>query len=162
MRGGVVEWMKPGTTGLQDANFAALQAFVNNRDVACTWCGYNLRGLKSGSCPECGRRIILQLFVDPPKPSAMIAGLIALSAGLGINGLGLLAAANYRPPSPDPVMDSEFNWLMLGGLFFLLATISWICCWRALLRKPWLSWLLALVAWMATVGEVSTLLNAGR
>jgi hypothetical protein len=36
----------------QDHN--ALQTFLTGRDVPCPKCGYNLKGLDIGTCPECG------------------------------------------------------------------------------------------------------------
>ncbi len=34
-----------------------LQALLKDRDCACPHCGYNLRGLTSDNCPECGKTI---------------------------------------------------------------------------------------------------------
>lgn len=39
-----------------------LAAYLADRDVACPGCGYNLRGLKSRECPECGRDIAVDLW----------------------------------------------------------------------------------------------------
>ena len=39
-------------------------AFLAERDVACPGCGYNLRGVSAGRCPECARE--LALMVEQP------------------------------------------------------------------------------------------------
>src|ERR1051326_1221584 len=43
----------------------ALVGFLASRDVACPKCGYNLRGVESARCPECGER--LELGLAPAK-----------------------------------------------------------------------------------------------
>lgn len=39
----------------------ALRSFLAERDAACPSCGYNLWGLQSDQCPECGREMKLEL-----------------------------------------------------------------------------------------------------
>lgn len=39
----------------------ALLVFLASRDVPCPHCHYNLRGVSTSACPECGRAIELQL-----------------------------------------------------------------------------------------------------
>lgn len=38
-----------------------MQAYLADRDAPCPVCGYNMRGLATSTCPECGRRIELRL-----------------------------------------------------------------------------------------------------
>lgn len=38
-----------------------LRVFLTDRDVPCPVCRYNLRGLGSTTCPECGVRLDLRV-----------------------------------------------------------------------------------------------------
>jgi DNA-directed RNA polymerase subunit RPC12/RpoP len=64
-----------------------LIAFLAGRDVMCPQCSYNLRDLRAARCPECGEQLVLRVNLAEPKQRLLIAGLIALSAGAGLNGL---------------------------------------------------------------------------
>src|SRR5437016_1347309 len=67
-----------------------LQTFLADRDVPCPQCGYNLRDLRGSRCPECGEDLVLRVTVAEPRQAALIAGLVGLSAGAGLNGLLLV------------------------------------------------------------------------
>lgn len=43
---------------------SVLRAFLADRDVPCPHCGYNLRGLQAGVCPECKHDLQLRLDGD--------------------------------------------------------------------------------------------------
>jgi len=74
--------------GGDDANL--LRQYLGSRDVPCPHCQYNLRNLTNDVCPECGEQITLRLQALDPRQAAAIAGLVALSAGAGLNGLLLI------------------------------------------------------------------------
>jgi hypothetical protein len=59
-----------------------VRAVLARHDVPCPACGYNLRGLSAGSCPECHRPITLHLAgADPLRPLVWVIRLaIATSA----------------------------------------------------------------------------------
>lgn len=59
---------------------AALAAFLAQRDITCPNCHYNLRGLQSDQCPECGLGLALQVDLVEPKMAGFIVGLIGLTA----------------------------------------------------------------------------------
>jgi hypothetical protein len=44
-----------------------VRSYVAERDVPCYGCGYNLRGLAGPTCPECGRTLLLQELMGPPR-----------------------------------------------------------------------------------------------
>src|ERR1700722_15423623 len=69
---------------------ALLLNFLAGRDVPCPQCEYNLRDLKVRRCPECGEDLVLRVNLAEPKLRIMIAGLIPLSAGAGLNALLLV------------------------------------------------------------------------
>jgi hypothetical protein len=73
-------------TAADDA--AALVAFVRERDVECPLCRYNLRGLMTPRCPECGRELRLSIGLVEPRQGAWLLCQIATAA---IGGIGLLA-----------------------------------------------------------------------
>jgi len=58
---------------------AALHAFLATREVGCPNCNYNLRGVSTPSCPECGLLLRLTVNLVEPKMWAYIAGIVCLS-----------------------------------------------------------------------------------
>lgn len=69
-----------------------LKEYLAARDVACPGCGYNLRGLTTGRCPECAEHLELRVASHDPRPGAFIAGIVALASGAGFSGLLLVYA----------------------------------------------------------------------
>ena len=65
---------------------AFLITWLRDRDAACPLCGYNLRGLTSPRCPECGEAVELSVSLVEPYHKAWIATLVAilLPAGVGM------------------------------------------------------------------------------
>lgn len=41
-----------------------LRRYLAEHDVPCASCGYNLRGLEAGVCPECGDEVALRAYPD--------------------------------------------------------------------------------------------------
>src|SRR5918993_2064731 len=67
----------------------ALVEFLRHRDFGCPLCAYNLRGLTSMRCPECGRELRLSVGLAEPFMRAWV--LLAVAAfGGGGTGLFLL------------------------------------------------------------------------
>lgn len=62
----------------RDAQF--LREYLAGRDVSCA-CGYNLRDLQSGLCPECGRALKLHLG-SPQSISGWTIIIAGVSGGL--------------------------------------------------------------------------------
>ncbi len=62
-----------------------LTQFLADRDVTCARCGYNLHGVASSACPECGDD--LQLGLVYPGIAAYITTLVVISASFGGNAL---------------------------------------------------------------------------
>lgn len=48
-----------------------LQRYLADNDVTCDGCGYNLRGVTTVACPECGRIIASPSDVDPAATLAL-------------------------------------------------------------------------------------------
>lgn len=58
-----------------------LCTFLSQSDVPCPSCGYNLRGLRSGICPECSQALVLRVGLSEPRMRLYIAGMVGLAAG---------------------------------------------------------------------------------
>lgn len=65
-----------------------LPEFLAERDEPCPHCGYNLRGVRAGSCPECGKAIRLGL-IGPGRFAgyglAIVLGLLWVLLASGMN-----------------------------------------------------------------------------
>jgi hypothetical protein len=57
--------------------------YLQGRDVACPGCGYNLRGLSSGTCPECNQALTLTVTLADGHVGQLIAAMVGLSVGAG-------------------------------------------------------------------------------
>src|SRR5438045_2504229 len=126
--------MRPMTTAdvegfsLDDA--ALLRQFLSERDVPCPRCGYNLRNLGGNRCPECGDALALRVNLSEPRLGPLIAGLVSLSAGAGLNGLlllyGLMVVAFQHRGSG---LDSFFICNGVGFAVEGLALAAWLTRW---------------------------------
>lgn len=67
-----------------------MRRFLAGRDAPCPQCQYNLRDLDGSRCPECGEELALRVNLVDPKQRLLMAGLVGLSAGAGLNGLLLI------------------------------------------------------------------------
>ncbi len=69
-----------------------LQGYLAERDVPCPGCGYNLRGLPEGTCPECRQELKLTVGLVESRIGALVACLGPLFAGAGAAGALLVVA----------------------------------------------------------------------
>lgn len=58
-----------------------LVEYLHDRNVPCPSCGYSLRGLKTGRCPECNQGLELGVVLCEVKWGAFIAGIAGCCAG---------------------------------------------------------------------------------
>jgi hypothetical protein len=93
-----------------------LAEFLRERDAACPLCAYNLRGLASERCPECGREVRLSVGLADPYVRAWVAALASVGAGAGI-GI-LMAVILLRQGWPPSQL-----WLLHASLVYFLACI---------------------------------------
>jgi len=93
-------------------NAQALREFLATRDAECPSCGYNLRGLVGGMCPECNQEIAL---VDP-RVGLFLVGVVGWALGAGFSALalvyGLTLFIRFGNLSPGEL----FLILLLGAL----------------------------------------------
>lgn len=94
-------------------SLSPLRAFLAENDVPCPACGYNLRGARVETCPECGRALEVTVTTPglpavPPRLALLaavgVAGWILLGASLMLNWLVLFAG---NPPTKGL---TAFHW----------------------------------------------------
>lgn len=68
-----------------------LRNYLQDRDIECPRCGYNLRSLTGVQCPECGTRLVLAVREAEPRMGAWIAltVMVCLNAGVGLLIVGV-------------------------------------------------------------------------
>ena len=79
------------TTETAASDEAALLEYLRGRDAACPLCNYNLRGLTSSRCPECGHELRLSVGLVEPRIGAWVTCLVGVTAAAG---MGVLTAIN--------------------------------------------------------------------
>ena len=125
--------------------------FLEKRELPCPRCGYNLRGLTSSRCPECGDELALQVGLVEPRMGAYITLLAACCVGLGgsalFTGIALLNA-------PSSFWFKASAILMLVQLVLTAAALPLILLLRRWIRRARLSvqWFAALTAVLLVVG----------
>jgi len=67
-----------------------LSTLLGGSDVSCPVCAYNLRGLNSTTCPECGASLQLQVGSSDLKLGPWLVALLGLALPLGFVGLSTL------------------------------------------------------------------------
>ena len=134
-----------------------LREFLSGRDVPCPGCGYNLRDLPGGRCPECGQELVLGVRLAEPKLAALLTGLIGLSAGAGLNGLLVIyffivaIVRNNRYGG-----YATFLWVNSIGLVVMAAALAaWLRSWRRIrTARPHRRWLLAAGCWALALTDI--------
>jgi hypothetical protein len=144
--------VEPGPTATEAA---LLASFLTGRDVPCPQCEYNLRDLSGHRCPECGEELALRVGVVEPRLAAPITGLIALSAGAGLNALLLLygLAMIWKRPGVSG-LAIFFRCNIIGLVAQGVALFVWLRYWRRIRQRP------AAQRWLLVCGCVAlTLAN---
>src|SRR5687767_11236368 len=101
---------------------AALLGYLRDRDVACPLCTYNLRGLTTCRCPECGRELPLSVGLVEPRIGAWVTCLVAITAA---GGLGLMAILSIVNHGWDVLFTTEGLGQTIAIIYFL-ATVPMV------------------------------------
>ena len=69
-----------------------LTSYLAQCDAPCPGCGYDLRGVEGGVCPECGAALRLALAGEARSRGGYVAGIVvsAMALGLYTTMLGML------------------------------------------------------------------------
>jgi hypothetical protein len=91
-----------GGTAETEGQATFLLAWLRDRDVPCPLCAYNLRGLTSPRCPECGHELRLTVALTEPYLKAWLTMAVALllPAGLGLLWI-VIVPAHGLPGGPQ-------------------------------------------------------------
>ena len=104
--------MRAETRPTVELDRQALVEFLRDRDISCPLCRYNLRGLLSPRCPECGRDLELRVGLSEPRQGAWLSAQIATTAAAGIGLMIAIVVCFQGWPSGDPHQRLlNFGWL---------------------------------------------------
>jgi hypothetical protein len=105
----------------------ALADYLRERDVACPLCRYNLRGLETQRCPECGRELCLSVGLAEPRLAAWIVAAAAslLPAGVGVLLVFALIASGWDSVSDVPPMLFASMMLFFAFIPISAALLLW-------------------------------------
>jgi len=145
----------------------ALRLYLSRRDVPCPACGYNLRGLASGRCAECGAP--LELHVGSAKarlawwavPFAAVAGVFTFALTMSVSGAAGALDSQFWAASDWNALLAFAAWTVVSG-----AWLAWVIARRhAVATRPraerWLRGLATTVfALIAQTGAI-TLIAGG-
>jgi hypothetical protein len=106
-----------------EVELAFLREYLSARSIACPMCTYELRGLTSDRCPECGERLVLQVGAAEPRLGSWVAGLIGIAGGAGFHavlfGWAIIARMSTRwgPPLGEVIVIAALASVQALGVF---------------------------------------------
>ena len=113
---------------------AFLVTYLQERDEPCPRCRYNLRGLRSGVCPECGMGLRLGVAAREPY---LWPWLIALLAAAGTSAIGLLFVVLVIVKGlPTAPIDRGLRGVIYTYIAVLWAPVPLIAGRRSFLKRP--------------------------
>ncbi|MBL8963270.1 MAG: hypothetical protein JNK70_04290 [Phycisphaerae bacterium] len=120
-----------------------LGEFLCGRDVGCPVCGYNLRDVGAGVCPECGME--LTLHVHPIRAGSATSAAGMFGVVLGIVGALLVLVLGIG-------FSRGLAVLATGG-FLVAAGVVQLCVWERYHRRvrtgrPDLVWVYVASGWV--------------
>ena len=116
--------------------------YVRDRDAACPLCGYNVRGLNTNRCPECGRELRLTLGLVEVNQAAWVTLVVVLcaSGGFGLFCILMVLKQGWPWNDQDRLLNLTFLFHMIVPPF-AVAAVLWR---RRFLRLTrWAQWAVA-------------------
>ena len=118
--------------------------YLARRAALCPACGYNLRGGRSPTCPECGRVTSLselRQHADPTEEQWHMSGAWALSAaalfalipGATLTILGAASLLGHRMTAISTPNEATFA--VLFGLALTMVPVTLLWLWRRWARR---------------------------
>ena len=107
-----------------------LRAYLGGRTIGCPRCDYNLRGISTDRCPECGCVLELQLASAGVPLGWWLAGLLSVALPLGF-AFTFACAAMFGAWRSR--FWSERDWWLLAALVTL--TLFYSICLAAIIRR---------------------------
>ncbi len=106
---------------------AILILYIRERGGDCPSCDYDLAGLSTSTCPECGERLVLRVGLAEPRLACFITGLVGFGTGLGFCTIlffyfiwMVVSARSFSPNLTDCVP------LLMGTLVLGVLLAGWI------------------------------------
>jgi hypothetical protein len=97
--------------------------WLKDRDAACPLCGYNIRGLISPRCPECGQALRLSVSLAEPYLKAWIALIAALLPTAGVGAI-VIFGFFYSIVEEGVSISMMFGGMRLGEGFLILFVVG--------------------------------------
>lgn len=105
----------------READESVLQQFLAQRDLPCPVCKYNLRGLSSTSCPECGARLDLRIGSIDLKLGPWLVCVFAVALPIGFNSILSVIATIGAIYS---AYWGSSDWIMLANVVTLTVLLA--------------------------------------
>jgi hypothetical protein len=101
-----------------------LIAWLFDRDAECPLCKYNLRGLTSPRCPECGEALRLGVSLVEPYLKAWMAVAAGLLLPAGVGLLFLIAVTREGWPPRAPLWANIALAYIIGCIPLSIASLA--------------------------------------
>jgi hypothetical protein len=147
----------------------SLIAWLTDRDCPCPLCQYNLRGLTTPRCPECGQSLQLSVSLAEPYLKAWIATLVGLLLPAGI-GVLLICGLTYALMTEGARALQGMRYTTFGEAYLMLhatlcvpVSVVTLC-----IRRRFQAWgrpaqiTCAISAWLAVLISAMILLSEIR
>lgn len=115
---------------------ASLAAFLADRDVECPSCGYQLRGVNSTACPECGR----VLRINDLRSSQVVLKKWVLPALIAVIALALVPFAVWMARSIDSAGTQDKLYMVLSLAIRVAVLGVPALIWFNSTRQRWARW----------------------
>ncbi|UCD74501.1 MAG: hypothetical protein JSV91_12025 [Phycisphaerales bacterium] len=130
-----------------------LRRFLADRDMPCPVCRYNLRGLDSERCPECGAHLDIRVGSTDLRLGAWLT--LLFSVGLPLGFFGIMTLAGLIIDLSRGYFSPLGLWIpiIVGCACFGPATVLVVRCrhalWATSPRRRWMAAMWgSLIAWL--------------